>query len=162
MPTTAFDNAITLRPAVSDDESQIIALLPYLADFAIPPRRQPEHLWTGDAEIARAILAGQTQSSFIDVAADNGGTIAGLIMVSMREEMLSHDPSAHLEALVVDPRARGTGLGKRLMQHCEARVRALGASSLTLHVFQRNARARALYAGEDFDEELIRAIKWLG
>jgi len=83
-------------------------------------------------------------------------------MVSMREEMLSHDPSAHLEALVVDPRARGTGLGKRLMQHCEARVRALGASSLTLHVFQRNARARALYAGEDFDEELIRAIKWLG
>ena len=48
------------------------------------------------------------------------------------------------------------------MQHCEARVRALGASSLTLHVFQRNARARALYAGLDFDEELIRAIKWLG
>ena len=92
MPTTAFDNAITLRPAVSDDESQIIALLPYLADFAIPPRRQPEHLWTGDAEMARAILAGQTPSSFIDVAADNGGTIAGLIMVSMREEMLSHDP----------------------------------------------------------------------
>jgi len=111
--------------------------------------------------MARAILAGQTPSSFIDVAADNGGTIAGLMMVSMREEMLSHDPSAHLEALVVDPRARGTGLGKRLMQHCEARVRALGASSLTLHVFQRNARARALYAGEDFDEELIRAIKWL-
>ena len=161
MPTTAFDNAMILRPAVSDDESQIIALMPYLADFAIPTRRQPEHLWSGDAEMARAILAGQTDSSFIDVAADDNGKIAGLIMVSMREEMLSHDPSAHLEAIVVDPRARGCGLGKRLMQHCEARVRELGASSLTLHVFQSNERARALYAGEDFDEELIRAIKWL-
>ena len=161
MPTTAFDNAMILRPAVSDDESQIIALMPYLADFAIPTRRQPEHLWAGDAEMAQIILAGQTQSSFIDVAADNSGTIAGLIMVSMREEMLSHDPSAHLEAIVVDPPARGTGLGKRLMQHCEVRVRELGATSLTLHVFQRNERARALYAGEAFDEELIRAIKWL-
>ena len=149
MPTTASDNAMILRPAAADDESQVIALLPYLADFTIPPRRQPEHLWAGDAEMARAILSGQTELSFIDVAADDSGTIAGLIMVSLREEMLSHDPSAHLEAIVVDPRARGTGLGKRLMQHCEARVRDLGATSLTLHVFQRNERARALYAAED-------------
>ena len=52
MPTTAFDNAMILRPAAADDESQIIALLPYLADFTIPPRRQPEHLWAGDAEMA--------------------------------------------------------------------------------------------------------------
>ena len=59
MPTTAFDNAMILRPAAADDESQIIALLPYLADFTIPPRRQPEHLWAGDAEMARAILSGK-------------------------------------------------------------------------------------------------------
>ena len=161
MPITAFDNAMVLRPAAADDESQILALLPYLADFAIPPKRQPKDLWAGDAEMAQAILSGQIESSFIDVAADNTGTIAGLIMVSMREEMLSHDPSAHLEAIVVHPRARGIGLGKRLMRHCEVRVRELGATSLTLHVFQRNERARALYAAEDFDEELIRAIKWL-
>lgn len=161
MPTTTFDNAILLRPAIADDESQIIALMPYLADFAISPKRQPKHLWAGDAEMARAILAGQADASFIDVAADDNGNIAGLIMVSMREEMLSHDPSAHLEAIVVDPRARSTGLGKRLMQHCESRVRELGATSLTLHVFQRNERARALYAAGHFDEELIRAIKWL-
>jgi len=82
-------------------------------------------------------------------------------MVSLREELLSHEPSAHLEAIVVDPRARGTGLGKRLMEHCEQRVRDLGAQSLTLHVFARNERARALYAIQEFDEELIRAIKWL-
>ena len=110
--------------------------------------------------MTRAILSGQAESSFIDVAADDGGAIAGLIMVSLREEMLSHDPGAHLEAIVVDPRARGTGLGKRLMQHCQARVRELGAISLTLRISTQRT-GRALYAAEDFDEELIRAIKWL-
>ena len=82
-------------------------------------------------------------------------------MVSLREELLSHAPSAHLEAIVVSPNARGRGLGKRLMHHCEQRVRAMGARSLTLHVFANNERARALYALGTFDEELIRAIKWL-
>ena len=82
-------------------------------------------------------------------------------MVRLRKELLSHAPSAHLEAIVVSPNARGRGLGKRLMHHCEQRVRAMGALSLTLHVFANNERARALYASETFDEELIRAIKWL-
>ncbi len=75
--------------------------------------------------------------------------------------MLSHEPSAHLEAIVVAPEYRGLGLGSKLTQHCETRVKALGAKTLTLHVFNRNQRARALYAAHSFDEELIRAIKWL-
>ena len=62
--------------------------------------------------MARAILSGQTESSFIDVAADDSGTIAGLIMVSLREEMLSHDPSAHLEAIVVDRASTWYGTGQ--------------------------------------------------
>ena len=156
-----FASQVTLRPATGADRSKILALLPYLADFSIPSKRRAEHLWGGDAEMVEAILAAETTSSFIDVATDLDDHILGLIMVSLREEMLSHEPSAHLEAIVVDPRARGTGLGKRLMEHCERRVRDLGAQSLTLHVFARNERARALYAAQEFDEELIRAIKWL-
>lgn len=156
-----FASQVTLRPATGADRSQILALLPYLADFSIPPKRRAEHLWGGDAEMVEAILAAETTSSFIDVATDLDDHILGLTIVSLREEMLSREPSAHLEAIVVDPRARGTGLGKRLMEHCEQRVRDLGAQSLTLHVFARNERARALYAAQDFDEELIRAIKWL-
>ena len=161
MAENNFASQVTLRPATGADRSQILALLPYLADFLIPPTRQAEHLWAGDAEMAEAVLAGKAKSSFIDVATDVDDRIRGLIMVSLREEMLSHEPSAHLEAIVVEPNARGTGLGKRLMKHCEQRVRDLGAKSLTLHVFARNERARALYAAQEFDEELIRAIKWL-
>ena len=161
MPENNFASDLTLRPATAADQEQILATLPYLADFSFPPRRQAEHLWAGDAEMAKAILSGDTASSFIDIATDAAGRIQGLIMVTLREEMLSHAPSAHLEAIVVDPQARGNGLGKRLMEHCEQRVQDLGARSLTLHVFARNQRARALYAAQEFDEELIRAIKWL-
>ena len=161
MSGSAFAPENCIRAAVADDEAAIMILLPYLADFEIPSRRQAEDLWSGDAAMAREILAGKLTSSFIDVATDSDGQVCGFTMVSLREELLSHAPSAHLEAIVVAPHARGTGLGKRLMQHCEQRVAELGASSLTLHVFARNARARALYAAQDFDEELIRAIKWL-
>jgi len=161
MSNHSFAKPITLRPAFEADKAQILALLPYLAEFSIPPRRQAEHLWAGDGSMAETILSNDTASSFIDVAADADNRVLGMIMVSLREEMLSHEPSAHLEAIVVDPRARGVGLGKQLMEHCEQRVRSLGAQSLTLHVFARNERARALYAGQEFDEELIRAIKWL-
>jgi ribosomal protein S18 acetylase RimI-like enzyme len=161
MSTPSSHTQFTIRGASKEDESQILTLLPYLADFDIPIRRSSADLWAGDADLAKTILSGNAPSSFIDVAERDGGTVEGLIMVSLREELLSHAPSAHLEAIVVAPNARGTGLGKRLMMHCEGKVRQRGASSLTLHVFSRNARARALYASEGFDEELVRAIKWL-
>lgn len=161
MTEPTFSEPINLRHAEATDQEKILALMPYLADFAIPQKRQQEDLWSGDAERAKEILAGEISEAFLDVAVDSNDQIAGLIMVSMRKELLSHEPSAHLEAIIVNPGARGIGLGRRLMQHCETRVAALGARSLTLHVFARNERARALYAAEQFDEELIRAIKWM-
>ena len=151
----------TIRNAIRTDLPRILALLPLLADFNIPKNRHAGDLWSADARLAADILSDKAASAFIDVAEDSDGDIAGVIMVSLREELLSHAPSAHLEAIVVSPNARGRGLGKRLMQHCEQRVRAMGARSLSLHVFTNNKRARALYASETFDEELIRAIKWL-
>jgi len=38
---------------------------------------------------------------------------------------------------------------------------ALGAASLTLHVFNRNERAKSLYVAEGYELELVRAVKWL-
>lgn len=92
MPDNKFASHVTSRPATGTDKAQIMALLPYLAGFSIPPKRQAEHLWAGDVEMAEAILAGETTSSLIDVAADANGRILGLLVVSLREEMLSHEP----------------------------------------------------------------------
>ena len=161
MSATSSSPRFTMRNAIRTDLPRILAILPLLADFNIPKNRHADDLWSADARLAADILSDKAASAFIDVAEDSDGDIAGVIMVSLREELLSHAPSAHLEAIVVSPNARGRGLGKRLMEHCEQRVRAMGALSLSLHVFTNNKRARALYASETFDEELIRAIKWL-
>ncbi|MEC8348091.1 MAG: GNAT family N-acetyltransferase, partial [Pseudomonadota bacterium] len=138
MSATSSSPRFTKRNAIRTDLPRILALLPLLADFNIPENRHADDLWSADARLAADILSDKAASAFIDVAEDSDGDIAGVIMVSLREELLSHVPSAHLEAIVVSPNARGRGLGKRLMQHCEQRVRAMGALSLSLHVFTNN------------------------
>merc|ERR1712185_743545 len=128
-------DGLQLRPCRPADEPAVLALLPELADFVLPPRRTPEPLWQSDAALARTVLRGSAPGSFLDVLVTESEAVVGLVLVTLRPELLSKAPSAHLEAIVVHPDVRGQGLGVRLMDHCEARVRALGAQSLTLHVF---------------------------
>ena len=150
----------TYRPAEPNDYDALLKLLPQLADFDIPVRRFANNLWEGDAQLLKSVLDKETQVTFADVAVDSGNQIAGLILVTMRDEILSHEPSAHLEAIVISPSARGQGLGRRLLQRAEDRVKELGAKTLTLHVFANNQRARSLYRSHGFDEEMLRCIKW--
>ena len=152
-----------IRSATLADRTALRELLPELAAFDIPPQREPGHLWESDADLLEAVLRGEASNSFVDVAESLGDLshIMGFVMVSMRDELLSHRPSAHLEAIVVRPDARGAGVGRQLMAHTEREVRRRGAESLTLHVFSRNQRARRLYDAAGFDSELIRAVKWL-
>jgi len=111
--------------------------------------------------LLKAVLAGNASQSFLDVAVNEEDFILGLVLITLREELLSHAPSAHLEAIVVAPEARGMGLGRTLLQHTEDAVSERGAHSLSLHVFNKNQRAKSLYTSHGFDNELIRAIKWL-
>ena len=57
-----------------------------------------------------------------------------------------------LEALWVDPGARGAGLGLRLIDAVAAWSREHGAGMLELSVTEANAAARALYARAGFQE----------
>ena len=167
-------DTFNIRPAIPADLDQGLALLPLLADFEVPTKRNPRHLWEGDAQLLRNILDDQNAGdSFCHVAvgrvavervAVEGAaeeTVLGLVIVTMRNELMSQAPSAHLEAIVVSPDARGRGLGRRLLVHTEQEVRARGALSLSLHVFANNHRARRLYDQVGFESELIRATKWL-
>ena len=152
-----------IRSAGERDRSILVSLLPDLADFEVPKRRNPRHLWEGDGELLAKVLVGEAPNTFIDVMEGGVGEpeLVGFVMVTLREELLSHRPSAHLETILVHPKVRGLGLGRQLMVHVEDKVRQLGAESLTLHVFSNNHRARALYTQRGFDNELIRAVKWL-
>ena len=151
----------SIRPATPSDVAAILELLPRLAAFPIPPERRPEDLWRGDAELLRRWSVGEAPQCIVSVAVDGDQAIVGAAMAQMREELISHDPSAHLEVLVVRADVEGHGIGARLVEAIEEAVRNRGAASLTLHVFAGNARARAVYDRLGFAGELIRYIKFL-
>ena len=152
---------MTIRDARESDGPALMDLLPGLADFPVPNDRNPDDLWRGDAKLLGEHLAGSRDDTLLLVAADAGDRPLGLALVTLRPELLSGAPSAHLEAIVIGPDARGQGAGRMLLEAAEARAAARGARSLSLNAFRRNERARALYESAGYDGEIIRYIKSL-
>jgi ribosomal protein S18 acetylase RimI-like enzyme len=149
-----------IRAATPADTEQILALFPRLAAFEIPPQRRPEFLWQGDAEQVKRWSEGALPELLVFVAVNAANEVLGVSVARMGKELLSHAPSAHLEALMVRKEAEGRGIGGQLVDAIEQEARARGATSMTLHVFGSNTRARELYRRKGFNEELIRAIKF--
>jgi GNAT superfamily N-acetyltransferase len=59
-------------------------------------------------------------------------------------------PTFKLHKLYLLAELHGRGLGSRLLKHCEADARRLGARRLILSVNKRNAKAIAAYQGNGF------------
>ena len=150
-----------IRPATAADERAVVALLPRLAAFEVPNGRAPEELWRGDRDLVVAWAAGARPDVEVGVATVDG-EVLGAVVVSERAEMLSGEPSAHLEILAVDARAEGRGMGSALVREAERLAAARGLGTMSLNVFAANAKARALYARCGFDGELVRYFKRLG
>ena len=104
-------------------------------------------------------LDGNAAECFVHVAIDDAGEMLGFTLVSMRPELLSHEPSAHLEAIVVGEGAEGMGVGQAMLAAAENEAKARGAQTITLHVFASNTRARGFYEKSGYDGELLRYIK---
>ena len=149
----------TIRDATPIDTDGMLRLFPRLADFDLPAERNPEHLWRGDANVLKKWSRGEAPHCLVKIAVDDQNVVCGVALTSLREELLSHEPSAHLEVLVIAERADGNGVGKALFKASEAAARDRGALSMTLHVFARNARARHIYERLGYTGELIRYIK---
>ena len=137
----------------------MMALMPRLSEFEIPDSRDPEHLWRDDAALLQSWIAGVADDCLVHIAEDNNGVILGLTLVRLRPEPLSHEPSAHLEAIAVAKGAEGKGIAKALLDTAEDEARRHGAQTMTLHVFSTNARARRFYERSGYDGEIIRYIK---
>lgn len=150
-----------VRRAVSEDSDAILALMPRLASFNVPESRNPEDLWRSDAKMMQRCLDGDAEECFAHVAVDASEKVLGLTLVSLRPELLSHEPSAHLEAIAVAEGAEGMGVGQALLAAAENEAKAQGAQSITLHVFASNTRARSFYERSGYDGELLRYIKEL-
>ncbi len=150
-----------VRQAVGEDGEAILALMPRLASFDVPQSRNPVDLWRSDAAMFQRWLDGEAPECFVHVAVDDAERLLGFTLASLRPELLSHEPSAHLEAIAVSEEAEGAGIGQALMAAAENEARAKGAKTMTLHVFAVNGRARRFYEKSGYDGELLRYIKAL-
>ncbi len=147
-----------VRDAGPADGDGMMALMPRLADFDVPASRNPEDLYRDDAKLLQRWLDG-AEDCLVQVAVTNENRVLGFTLVRLRPELLSHHPSAHLEAIAVDASAEGKGIAKALLDSAEEKARLSGALSMTLHVFASNARARKFYEHLGYDGELMRYIR---
>jgi ribosomal protein S18 acetylase RimI-like enzyme len=148
-----------IRPAMPHDLDAMCALLPRLAEFELPHGRVPRHLWRGDEKVLKAWAAGNDHSCLVHVAEGKEKKLLGVAMARLRAEMLSGEPSAHLEVLMVAREAEGNGIGKALVAASEFTARVHGAKTMTLHTFRTNTRARQMYEELGYDGEIIRYSK---
>jgi uncharacterized protein (TIGR00290 family) len=97
--------------------------------------------------------------------AERGGRVVGFcaVQAAVVEEEPDNPPGSYafLSDLVVLPEARGTGVGRALLERGEAFARAEGANVLVLTVLARNAAARQLYAEAGFRERYLSLEKRL-
>ena len=149
---------IKIRAATAEDVPNMLPHFSRLAAFELPPKRLPHYFWSDDEKMLRAWAKGEDEL-LVAVAEDAEGKLLGFTITRMGEEFLSHEPSAHLEVLVVTQAAEGRGVARRLIEAAEANAQAHGAKSMSLHVIANNERARGLYQHLGFTEEIIRNIK---
>lgn len=150
-----------IRDANAADGDAMLALMPRLADFDVPSWRNPQHLYGDDAKLMQRWLDGE-EKCLVQVAENDEQQIVGFTLVRLRPELLSSEPSAHLEAITVSESAEGKGIARALLEAAEQNAKDSGALTMTLHVFASNARARAFYDRSGYDGELVRYIKEIG
>jgi ribosomal protein S18 acetylase RimI-like enzyme len=77
--------------------------------------------------------------------AEIGGEVVGSVFLVKQDKS-----TAKLRLLIIDPRARGQGLGKRLTRACIAFARKQGYRRIVLWTQSHLAAARAIYQAENF------------
>lgn len=156
-----MQDPLILRDADADEAAAVSALLE--SAYAEHRGRFPAPVWQSYARELTAV--GDRWGAGELIVAVRSGQLVGTVTFYAEASRDGHDwPAgmASLRLLAVHPDARGTGVGRALVEECLARARRSGCARLGLHTAGFMTAANHLYAGlgfvrapeYDFDAEI--------
>jgi GntR family transcriptional regulator len=158
-PARGPSGRLVLRPARRGDA-------PELARIFVHAWRSAYHGLIEDL-VLDALDEGEMTSRFAAFIGDGGGPPRALLAVHDGRPVgfarFGEDPdqpgAGHLFSLYVTPQTMGQGVGRTLLGEVLEELRAQGMSTVTLWVFEANARARRLYEGMGFAPDGGRRVE---
>jgi ribosomal protein S18 acetylase RimI-like enzyme len=137
-----------VRPEEYAEAGRVTALA--YREFVVPGETSWEE-YLGEI----ADVAGRAQTASVLVAVLDG-RIVGSATLELGDRIDDDDPplapdEAHLRMLGVDPKARGRGAARALIDACFNHARSAGRSRLTLNTTQRMTTAQRMYEAMGFE-----------
>jgi ribosomal protein S18 acetylase RimI-like enzyme len=148
-----------VRPADRErDDAEILRLWCELIAYHKSVERVRPRRWQGAPEdwlrrVLDDVWADPRRSLLV---AEEGGRTVGFAQVRLDDD---GPCSGRVETLVVDPAARGVGVGKLLMEAAEAWLRAHGADEVAIEVIEPNTGARRFYESLGYRPLLVTYIR---
>lgn len=145
-----------IRRATGEDAGALAALQRSMDLFEIVRHETPV---ATEERVARQLgrcLRDDSHAVFVAVGEPDG--VVGYAAVHWLPYLIHAEPEGYLSELFVDQRARGRGVGTRLLEAVEAEARARGCARLQLvNLRDRESYRRGFYAKHGWDEGPERA-----
>jgi ribosomal protein S18 acetylase RimI-like enzyme len=133
------------------DEQDVASVAALMAAF----RNHIDRDWPDDAQVRSTVerLLRDPATEFLLAAPDGRDEAAGVCQLRYRLSVWTASDDCWLEDLYVTDEARGTGLGRALIETAFERARARGCGRIQLDVAEDNLRAIEVYRSAGFGTE---------
>jgi len=151
---------VMVRTGRPSDIDFVVALLPSFVDFGLPPWREAELLIPRFRDALSSAFSCADGLSTVLVAESRHEQPLGFIHLEVVQD-ISGDVRGHVADLAVVESARGTGVGRALMEAGEAWARRRDLGYLSLEVWSTNHAALAFYEHLGYGVDSLNLIRQL-
>lgn len=151
---------VLIRAAREEDRDFVAGFVSSLLEYGSPAWKETRSLVPGFRTVLGDAVSNQDARATVLIAQDRQGERLGFVSVKIRENVTGAE-RAHVADLAVREDARGSGVGRALMQAVEAWARARGLATVGLDAWSTNARAMAFYHRLGYRPESLHLIKEL-
>jgi GNAT superfamily N-acetyltransferase len=152
---------ILVRPATEADRSFVLGLVPRLRAFGPSSLRPPEDLDSAERRTLERAFDALPQGAVLLIAEHPSEGALGMAYVETGTDYFTQEAHGHLTILAVTESGEGRGVASALLGAVERWSAARGFRFVTLNVFARNARARAVYEKAGYGPDFVRYLKEL-